>query len=83
LKDLGFSLEQVTQLIDENVPVDKLRGMLRIMQAELLNRVQSAQLRLAQVVVHLHQNEQEGQTPGYELAVKRVGAQRVDACILW
>lgn len=79
LKDLGFSLEQITQLIDENVPVDQLRGMLRIKQAELKNRVQSELVCLAQVEARLHQIEQEGQTPGYEVAVKRVGEQRVAA----
>lgn len=30
LKDLGFSLEQVAQLIDENLTVVEMRGMLRM-----------------------------------------------------
>lgn len=35
LKDLGFTLQQVRAVLDEQVDVDELRGMLRLRRAEL------------------------------------------------
>ena len=34
LRDLGVPLSEVAQLIDENVTVEQLRGILRLRQAE-------------------------------------------------
>src|SRR5512137_1867642 len=45
LKDLGFSLEQVAQLLDENLPTAELRGMLRMKQMELAGRVEEEDAR--------------------------------------
>ena len=39
-KDLGFSLEQIGQLLDENLPAIQIRGMLRLKQAEILDRLE-------------------------------------------
>jgi len=60
LKDLGFSLEQIAQLLDENLPAAQIRGMLRMKQAELQDRVREEQERLARVEARLRQIEQEG-----------------------
>lgn len=60
LKDLGFSLEQVKLLLDDDLQIDKLRSMLKMKQAELSERVQIEQHRLAQVENRLQQIEQEG-----------------------
>ena len=59
-KDLGFSLEQIAQLLDENLPAAQIRGMLRMKQAELQDRVREEQERLARVEARLRQIEQEG-----------------------
>jgi len=40
LKDLGFSLEQVRGLLADHIPVEELRGMLRLRQAESERRAQ-------------------------------------------
>jgi DNA-binding transcriptional MerR regulator len=34
-KDLGFSLEQIAKLLDENLPTAQIRGMLRFKQGEI------------------------------------------------
>ena len=39
LKDLGFSLDQVREMLDEQVSAEQLRGMLRLRQAELQSRL--------------------------------------------
>ena len=49
LKDLGFSLEQIKQLLSEDLPHSELRGMMRLKQAELENVIEAEQARLARV----------------------------------
>jgi len=58
LKDLGFSLEQVKFVLQDNLSVDELRGMLKIKQAELARHIQTEQARLARVETYLRQLEQ-------------------------
>jgi effector-binding domain-containing protein len=77
LKDLGFSLEQVARLLAEDVPLTELRGMLRLKQAELQQRVQAEQERLARIETRLHQIEQEGTMSAYEVVLKKVEPQLV------
>ncbi len=77
LKDLGLSLEQIAQLLDEDLPADQIRGMLRLKQAELRQRVDEEQARLARVEARLKQIEQEGKMPDYDVIVKRVEPVRV------
>jgi DNA-binding transcriptional MerR regulator len=38
LRDLGFGLDQIDQLLDENLPPEQLRGMLRLRQAQIEQR---------------------------------------------
>ncbi len=75
LKDLGFSLEQIAQLLDANLALAEIQGMLRLKRMELQNRVEEEQARLARVEARLKQIEQEGRLPGYEVILKRVEAQ--------
>src|SRR5512143_322161 len=60
LKDLGLSLEQIAQLLDDDLPAAQLRGMLRLKQVELRAQMQEEQARLARVAARLNQIEQEG-----------------------
>ena len=79
LKDLGLSLEQIARLLDEGLSPDQLRGMLKLKQAEIQQRVGEDQARLARVEARLRQIEQEGKMPSYEVVIKKVNAQRVAA----
>ena len=76
-KDLGFSLEQIVQLLDEDLPASQLRGMLRLKQAETQQRVQEEQERLARIEARLAQIEQEGKMSSYDIVIKKVEPQRV------
>ena len=62
LKGLGFSLEQVADLLNrgETVPALELRGMLKLRQAEITRELQEKQSQLASVETRLQQIEQEG-----------------------
>jgi predicted transcriptional regulator YdeE/DNA-binding transcriptional MerR regulator len=77
LKDLGFSLEQVSQLLDENLSIDELRGMLRMKQMELTGLVEEEQARLVRVEQRLMQLERELNPLEAIVAVKDVPAQTV------
>lgn len=72
LKDLGFSLDQVAELLDENLPVEQMRGMLRRKQAEVESRLRAEQTRLEMVAARLHMIELEGHPLGTDVLVKRV-----------
>jgi DNA-binding transcriptional MerR regulator len=69
-KDLGFSLQQVKDLLNNNLPKDQLRGMLKMKQVELEREVQDSYARLARVEARLQQIELEGTPPPYEVTTK-------------
>lgn len=58
LKGLGFSLEQVGQLLDDDLPAAELRGMLRMKQMELTRQIRQDQLKLAKLSLIMGQLEQ-------------------------
>jgi DNA-binding transcriptional MerR regulator len=76
LKELGFSLEQVAQLLEKRgaVSPEKLRGMLTLRRAELERELRDKHTQLVEVEARLHQIEQEGQPSPYEIVVKALPA---------
>ena len=77
LKDLGLSLEQVGQLLEEELPPAQLRGMLRLKRAEIRARVDEESARLARVEARLRQIEQEDTMPTYDVVIKKIEPQLV------
>ena len=71
LKDLGLSLEQIARLLNDELTVEQMRGMLRLKQIEAQERVRDEQERLARVEVRLRQIEEEGKMPTYEVVFKK------------
>ena len=43
LKDLGFSLDQIGRLVEDDVPAEQLRGMLALKQAEIERQLTQGQ----------------------------------------
>lgn len=72
LKDLGFSLEQIGQLLNDDLSLEQLRGMLHLRQAELAQQVTLTQERLTRVEARLRQIEEEGTMSNYEVVIKQV-----------
>jgi DNA-binding transcriptional MerR regulator len=72
LKDLGLSLEQIRHLLDENVPSEQIRGMLRLKQAELQQVLDEEQARLERVAARLRLIEEEGKMPDHDIVLKQV-----------
>jgi DNA-binding transcriptional MerR regulator len=77
LKELGFTLEQVRLMLDQQVSAEQLRGMLRLRQADLQAQITADTARLAQVEVRLRIIEMEGAMPADDIQVKRIPAIRV------
>nr|QKO28678.1 transcriptional regulator, MerR family [Streptomyces sp.] len=77
LKELGFTLQQVQVILDEQVSTEQLRGMLRLRRAELEAAVAAAGVRLAQVEARLRTIESEGRMGTDDVVVKRIPAVRV------
>ena len=79
LRDLGFSLTEIQPIVDEEVSLDELRGMLRLRRAEASDRIAVEAERLARVEARLRQIEDE-QTPSpYEIVVKPLEPLRLAA----
>ena len=72
LKDLGLSLDQIRQFLRDELPVEEMRGMLRLKQAELEQQTRGLQEQLRRVEARIQQIEWEGQMPEYDVVMKRV-----------
>lgn len=77
LRDLGLPLTEVRQVVDDEVSLDELRGMLRLRQAEARDRMAAEAERLSRVEARLRQIEAEGRVGDYDVVIKRLEPQRV------
>ncbi|GAA3048219.1 MULTISPECIES: MerR family transcriptional regulator [unclassified Kitasatospora] len=77
LKELGFTLQQVRAVLDEQVDAAELRGMLRLRRAQLAEAIAADELRLARVEARLRTIESEGTMSAHDVVVKRVPSVRV------
>ena len=77
LKELGFSLEHIQKLLQEDLPQAELRGMMRMKQAELEARIQQDQTRLSQIEMHLARINSDGCLPAYDVVIKPVQARQI------
>ncbi|MBZ0302615.1 MAG: MerR family transcriptional regulator [Anaerolineae bacterium] len=78
LRDLGLSLDQIKQALDDHLTLDEMRGMLRMRQAEIARQVEDDQARLNRVAARLIQIEQEGKLmPEQEVILKSIEPQTV------
>ncbi|MCU0480497.1 MAG: MerR family transcriptional regulator [Anaerolineae bacterium] len=72
LKELGFSLEQIKRLLDENISLEQLRGMLRLRQSEMEQHLLAQQRQLSHVENTLKLIELEGNMSNYDVILKAV-----------
>ena len=77
LKDLGFTLHQVHEILDDRIDGAELRGMLRLRQAELREQITADTGRLADVDVRLRAIENEGTMSTNDVVVKQIPTVRV------
>jgi DNA-binding transcriptional MerR regulator len=77
LKELGFTLAQVQEILNEEVTAGQLHGMLKLRQAELQTQIAADTARLADVQARLRIIESEGAMPTADVTVKPIPAVRV------
>jgi len=77
LKELGFSLEEIRQLVEGDLPVDRVRESLQNRRAELARRIERERAQLIEVEAWLAQIDQAGRVPDYEVTIKWVAPRLV------
>ncbi|MGE5462072.1 MAG: MerR family transcriptional regulator [Syntrophothermus sp.] len=70
LKELGFSLEEIGHLLDDELSVEQMRGMLKLREAEARQRMQQEAERLERIEARLRQIEQENSMSKYDVVIK-------------
>jgi effector-binding domain-containing protein len=72
LKELGFSLEEIGRLLDDELSVEQMRGMLKLRETEARQRVREEAERLERIESWLRQIEQEKIMSKYDVVIKKV-----------
>ncbi|WP_181392089.1 MerR family transcriptional regulator [Deinococcus irradiatisoli] len=74
-RELGFTLEQIARLVDQDLSTDELRGMLTLRKAQIEQAVQSEAERLRVVESRLRQLDDAAQGVAPDVVLKAVPAQ--------
>jgi DNA-binding transcriptional MerR regulator len=77
LRDLGFKLEQIGGLLDNDLSPEQLHGMLRLRRAELEQTVADEQSRLRRVEAHLRAIEGSNTVNAQDVVIKETQPLRV------
>ena len=77
LRDLGFALDQIGAVLDGELSVEELRGMLRLRQAQIQSVVSDEQARLRRVEARLRFLERSGTMPVPDVVVKTTQPLRI------
>jgi DNA-binding transcriptional MerR regulator len=77
LRDIGFSLEQIRQILTENVSIEELRGMLRLRRAQIEHTLGEEQQRLRRVEAHLRALEWSDIVELQDIVIKRTQPIRI------
>ncbi len=77
LKDLGINLRKIVELLDDDVPDERLYELLKLRQAQLEQTIDDAQDTLARIEARVKHIEQGSAVSLPEVVIKSVGAQTV------
>jgi DNA-binding transcriptional MerR regulator len=72
LKDLGFPLDQIARLLEQDLSPAQLRELFQIKQTHIQQVIEIEQERLRRVAARLRQIEQEGIMPTYDIRLKQI-----------
>lgn len=75
-KELGFTLPQIAQLLQENISYEQIQGMLRLKRSEIQQMIDMEQTKLARIEERIQLMERDGHLePGQEIRIKAEAAQ--------
>lgn len=77
LRDIGFGLEQIREILTEDISVEELRGMLRLRRAQIEQAVGEEQDRLRRVEAHLRALEWSDTMELQDIVIKQTEPIRV------
>jgi DNA-binding transcriptional MerR regulator len=72
LKEVGFSLEEIARILQEQLTNDQLRGMLKAQLVRSEREIQEAELRQERILARLNYLNLEDDMPKYEVILKPV-----------
>src|SRR3990172_2087458 len=75
LRDLGFSLEQIADMLDEDLTSEQLLGMFKLKRAETEQEMQEEQARLARLEARIYQLSGKEDRAMYDVILRDAGAQ--------
>ena len=77
LRDLGFTLEQIRSMLDDDPSIEQLRGMLRLRRAQIEQDVADEEARLRRAEAHLRALERSPSMPANDVVVKQTQPLRI------
>ncbi len=77
MKELGLSLEQIKELVEDNVSAEELRGMLMLKKAQVMQGLQSEMKRLHHIEARLHQMEKGDDSAPDDVIIKSLPRQHL------
>jgi DNA-binding transcriptional MerR regulator/effector-binding domain-containing protein len=77
LRDMGFTLAQTGDVLNEGLSMDQLRGMLRLREAQIESTVAEEEGRLRRVAAHLRAIERTCVVKLQDVVIKRTGSWRL------
>ena len=77
LRDLGFGLEQIGELLEHDPPLEQLVATLRARRSEIEQSVSEEQARLRRVEAHLRALEAEDPVPSRDIVLKSTQPLRI------
>jgi len=72
LRDLGFSLEQIAGMLDDDLSSDQLLGMLKLKRVEIEQQVQMENERLVRVEARIRQMNESMKHAAYDVILREV-----------
>ncbi|HCR69962.1 MAG TPA: MerR family transcriptional regulator [Anaerolineae bacterium] len=77
LRDLGFSLEQIAEMLDEDVSAEQLLGMLKLKRADVEQQMQTEQERLSRLEAQIKQMNQAANHTKYDVILRDIESELV------
>lgn len=77
LRDLGFSLEQISGMLDEELSSEQMLGMFKLKRAEIEQQMQDDQLKLSRLEARIYQLSRKKDTGMYDVILRNVGVDLV------
>ena len=72
LRDLGFSLEQIAGMLEEDISAEQLLGMLKLKRAEVEGQIQMERQRFARLEVRIRQMSESPEHAAYDVVLRDI-----------